>query len=624
VTVAAPRLIWTPVSTGMVAAVAVGAVTVATTTTAGVATPHAGLAARVAIIGAFAVAAITAQTTRMGSRLGQVLGAATLFCALWMLNVASWAPARAVGTLSSIVAPVVLAYVMLAYPTGRLRGWGERLLIAIAGGTLVVASLAAAAIAWHPKLWPPLHGCAPSCPNDVFGLVLPGGSPQALRFVVVGSWWVLWAATAALVLERGRGTTPLPIVRALLPMRVVAVAAAAVSGVLVGRSVGPDPGDAVDAAFAGIAILIALAIVLGLAMERLFVARALARLVAQLSDTPGRAVQALIADAFGDPSLQIVSRRPGSTRFVDAAGRWVSLPRESQERRVTYVRRGGRPVVAVVYDGALADQERYIQAAAAAALLRVEQARLHGDLETSMHELELSRRRLAESVQRERRRIERDLHDGVQQQVLGLRIKLDLATEMLEVDRQEGERLLAAIGRQMDTVLDGVRSLARGIYPAVLHERGLPEAIRSAARATAVPATVRASHVGRYPEPIEVAIYFSCLEALQNAAKHAGSRVAVVITLWERDGRVMFEVRDDGRGFDSESIEQGRGLTNMRDRLEAVGGTLIFISTPRKGTRIHGEAPISPLSTDGVPRRGVNGVPAGLGRRESPVPHPQT
>jgi signal transduction histidine kinase len=628
--VAAPRLIWTPASTGTVAVgavgavVAAGAVTLATATTAGVATPHAGLAVRVAIIGAFAVAAITAQTTRMGSRLGQVLGATTLFCALWMLNAASWAPARAVGTLSSMVAPVVLAYVMLAYPAGRLHGRGDRLLIAVASGTLVAGSLSAAAIAWHPELWPPLHGCAPSCPNDVFGLVLPGGSPQVLRFVVVGSWWVLWAGTAALVLERGRGTAPLPIARALLPMRVVAVAAAAVSGVLVARSAGPDPGDAVDGAFAGIAILIALAIVLGLAMERLFMARALPRLVDQLSETPGRDVRALIAKAFGDPSLQIVSRQPGSNRFVDDAGQPVSLPKESRERCVAYVHRAGRPVVAVIYDGELADQGRYIQAAAAAALLRVEQARLHGDLETSMHELELSRRRLAESVQQERRRIERDLHDGVQQQVLGLRIKLDLATEMLEVDREEGERLLAAIGRQMDTVLDGVRSLARGIYPALLHERGLPEAIRSAARATSVPATVRASHVRRYPEQIEVAIYFSCLEALENAAKHAGSRAAVVITLWERDGRVMFEVRDDGQGFDSESIDHARGLTNMRDRLEAVGGTLIFISSPRKGTRIHGEVPISPPHTDEAARTRVNGVPAALVPRGSPAPHPQT
>jgi signal transduction histidine kinase len=623
-TVAAPRLTWTPGWTGVVAAAGVSAVTVATATSSAAGTPHAALALRVAIIGTFAGAAITAQRMRPGSRLGQILGATTLFCALWMLNGASWGPARAVGTVLSMVAPVVLAYVMLAYPSGRLQGAGNRILLGAAGGTLVAASLAAAAVAWHPALWPPLHGCAPSCPSDVFGLTLPGGAPRALRFLVAGSWLVLTAGTAVVVLKRGRRSAPRPIARALAPMRVAAVAAALVTGVLVARSIGPDPGDAVDTAFAALAVVIALVIVLGLALERLHVARALARLVGQLSEASGRDAQALIADAFGDPSLQILYRRPGSNQYLDAGGRSVILAPDLRDRCVTYVRRAGRPVVAVLYGADLADQDRFIHAAAAAALLRVEQARLHDNLESSMHELELSRRRLAESVQEERRRIERDLHDGVQQQVLGLRIKLDLATEMLEVDREEGERLLAAIGRQMDTVLDGVRSLARGIYPAVLHERGLPEAIRSAARATSVPTTVRASHVGRYPEQIEVAIYFSCLEALQNAAKHAGSRAAVVITLWEREGRVMFEVRDDGRGFDAESLGQGRGLTTMRDRLDAVGGSLIFISSPRKGTRIHGEAPIPRRGDDAPERDRLNGAPVVLVPRGSPAPHPQT
>jgi signal transduction histidine kinase len=380
----------------------------------------------------------------------------------------------------------------------------------------------------------------------------------------------------------------------------------------------------VGAVYAGIAVLTALAVVLGLALERLFLARALTRLVAQLSVAPGRDAQDLIATALGDPSLQVVSRRPGAVEYLDGAGRAVPLPIGSRERGVTYVRRAGRPVAAVVYDAELADQDRFIQAAAAAALLRVEQARLHTDLEASMHQLERSRARLVESVQRERRRIERDLHDGVQQEVLGLRIKLELATEILEADPEEGERLIAAVGRQMDTVLDGVRSLARGIYPAVLHDRGLPEAIRSAARASSMPATVRASHVGRYPEQIEVAVYFSCLEALQNSAKHAGSNAAVVITLWERDGWIMFEVRDDGRGFDSEATDQGRGLTNMRDRLAAVGGSLIFISSPRKGTRIHGGAPVTAPADDAPPLRRLRGAPADRARPPSPERRPQT
>ncbi|MGZ4298361.1 MAG: sensor histidine kinase [Solirubrobacteraceae bacterium] len=596
---------WTPASTVLVAAAGVGAVALATAVGTDVSSAHTAFGLRATIITAFAAAAVTAQTMRAGSRLGQLLGTMTLFCVLWMLNGALWAPAHAVGALLSAIAPVVLAYVMLAYPGGRLRGSADRLLIAITGGTLVAGSLAAAAIAWHPALWPPLPGCAPNCPDDVSGLTLPGAAPAALRVLVVASWLALALGTAALVLTHGRRPVPRPVRRAVVPMGVVAVAAALLTAFLVIRVSGRDGGSALDAAYAAIAVLTALAIVLGLALERLFLAGALTRLVAQLSVVPGREAQALTATALGDDSLQIVSRRPGSTEYVDASGRAVPLPVGSRDRCVTYVRRAGRPVAAVIYDAELADQERFIQAAAAAALLRVEQTCLHTDLQASMRDLERSRMRLVESVQRERSRIERDLHDGVQQQVLGLRIKLELATEMLEVDPVEGERLLAAVGRQMDTVLDAVRSLARGIYPAVLHERGLPEAIRSAGRAAVVPVTVRASHVGRYPEPIEVAVYFSCLESLQNALKHAGSGAAVVITLWERDGRIVFEVRDDGRGFDAESVDRGRGLTNMRDRLEAVGGSLRVISTPGNGTRIHGEAPMT-APVDDVPPRATS------------------
>lgn len=561
------------------------------------ASAHAAIVLRLSIIGAFAAAAIVAQTARSASRLGQVLGTVTLFCVLWMLNGASWGPAHAVGVVLSIAAPVVIAYVMLAHPSGRLHRLVERVLLAAAGGALIAGALAALVVGHSSLLESSPPGCTADCAHNVFGFSLPASDPAALRLLVVVSWLVLSVGTAWLMLDRGRRPTPVPIGRAALPMRVVAVVAAGLTAFLAARSNARDVGNTLDAAYAAVALATALAVMLGLALERLYLARALAWLVDELSVSPGRDAQGLLATAMGDPSLQIVSRRLGSSEYVDTAGHPVSLTPAGKGRHVTYVRRVGRPMAAVIYDTDLADQESLIEAAAAATLLRVEQARLHADLQASTRELQLSRMRLAESVQQERRRIERDLHDGVQQQVLGLRLKLGLAAELLERDPDEGERMLAAVGRQMDTVLDGVRSLARGIYPALLHERGLPEAIRSAARVASVPVSVRASKVARYPEQIEVAVYFSCLEALENAAKHAGSRAAVTITLWERDGRIIFEVRDDGRGFDPESMGRGRGLTTMRDRLEAVGGSLMFISTPRKGTRIRGEAPTA-LSVD--------------------------
>jgi signal transduction histidine kinase len=200
--------------------------------------------------------------------------------------------------------------------------------------------------------------------------------------------------------------------------------------------------------------------------------------------------------------------------------------------------------------------------------------------------------RLVETAHAERRRIERDLHDSVQQHLVGLRIKLDLAVETMHDDPETGERQLASVGRQLDEVLQTLRSLARGIYPNVLHERGLPEAIKSVARSSPMPVRVHATHFGRFPEDIEVAIYFYCLEALQNVAKHGGADVSAIVSLTEGRGEVTLEVRDNGPGFDLEAVRAGSGLVNMRDRIDAVGGRLKISSAPGRGTIVRAIVPM--------------------------------
>ena len=164
-------------------------------------------------------------------------------------------------------------------------------------------------------------------------------------------------------------------------------------------------------------------------------------------------------------------------------------------------------------------------------LLAQERARLTAELAASRRELEASRVRILEAADAERRRLERDLHDGVQQQLLGLRLKLDIAAETVAQEPASGQEMLAAVGHQIDDVLATLRSLARGIYPAVLAERGLPEAIKSVARLSPVPVTVRSQGLGRYRQELEVAVYFCCLEALQNVAKHAGEGARATVTL---------------------------------------------------------------------------------------------
>ncbi|MBV9417724.1 MAG: hypothetical protein JO363_22250, partial [Solirubrobacterales bacterium] len=260
-------------------------------------------------------------------------------------------------------------------------------------------------------------------------------------------------------------------------------------------------------------------------------------------------------------------------------------------KTVAWIERGGSPVDGVLYNAELTRDARFVQAAGAAALIRLEKAQLEADIKASTSDLAASRVRLLEMAHAERRRLERDLHDGVQQHLVALRIKLEMAADAIRDDPTQAERVLASVGSRMDDILHEVRSLARGIYPSLLSERGVAEALRAAARSAPVPVEVR-GRVGRYGEDIEVAVYFCCIEALQNVAKHAGAEATAVVTLTEDDGRLAFEVCDLGLGFNARTAPHGSGLINMRDRIEAVGGSVEVTSRRGRGTSVRGSVPV--------------------------------
>jgi signal transduction histidine kinase len=402
---------------------------------------------------------------------------------------------------------------------------------------------------------------------------------------------LLFAGVAAMLIRRARRGPPL-VTRVLIPVAAVAVFRALAIAVYDGLRGSGQVSGAVE--IVGVIFLLSLALVtvgfaLGLLARRLFVADALQRLMSRLRphENAGE-LRVALAEALQDPTLEVVYWLRGDTaQWVDETGWPVTAPEAAEGRAVTEVTTDGGRIAAIVHDEALAQDPALVQGAASYALTALENDRLVGQLRKSLEELSQSRTRIAAVGDRERRRIERDLHDGAQQRLVALRVRLDLVADRLDADAPASANAIRALEGQVDETIDEVRSFARGIYPSLLAERGLTEALRAAGRSAPLPTIVDAASIGRYPPEIEATIYFSCMEALQNAAKHADGATGVTIAL-THNPHLRFVVSDDGSGFDPSHTNGGAGITNLRDRLAAVGGELHVESSPGHGTRISG------------------------------------
>ena len=220
---------------------------------------------------------------------------------------------------------------------------------------------------------------------------------------------------------------------------------------------------------------------------------------------------------------------------------------------------------------------------------------LTADLQARLVDLRASRQRLVAAQDDERRRLERNLHDGAQQHLVAIKVKLGLVQMLATRDPQRAMAAIAELTGDADEALETLRDLARGIYPPLLADKGLPTALRAQARKATLPVTIDADGIGRYPQEVEAAVYFCVLEALQNVQKYAHASAATV-RLRERVDSLHFEVRDDGKGFEVAGARNGAGLTDMHDRLDALGGTLDLHSAPGAST-VSGDLPVTSLAT---------------------------
>jgi signal transduction histidine kinase len=316
---------------------------------------------------------------------------------------------------------------------------------------------------------------------------------------------------------------------------------------------------------------------------------AVADLVVDLGQnpTPARLRDAL-ANALGDPSLQVAYWAPGQHRFVDAVGEPVELPEVGAGQAVTMLERDGVPEAAIIHDAILLDDPGLIASVASAMRLAVENDRLTAEVEAQLQEVRASRARIVEAGDVERRRVERDLHDGAQQRLVSLSLELQVARRAL------GDNGDPAVRRSLDRAseealeaLAELRDLALGIHPLILTEAGLGAAIESLADRTALPVSV---DVGpeRYPPAVEGAAYFVISEALVNVTKYAKATRATV-RVRGLDDHLSIEIDDDGIG--GADPRSGSGLRGLADRLAALDGTIQIDSPPGGGTRISAQIP---------------------------------
>jgi signal transduction histidine kinase len=493
------------------------------------------------------------------------------------------------GRASAWIEEVLLIYLFLSYPNDRPQGLASRVVVGVAAATVLLLYLPTTFLVDGFPTPSPYAACGGDCPTNAFQVTStqPAFVDDLVRplreVLTIGVFF----ATAVILLARLARSTPV-LRRTLVPVLLAALLSAFASALYVAAR----RGGADDATLHGLETLrgltnplAGLGFLIGLVMWQLYEARALERMA--LSPTiaaPPARLEQLLREAFEDPSLEL--RFAVKDGWTDAGGARTAPPSSEPDRCVVEIASG-----AIVCDPGLSAHTRLVRAAGTWVAMATEREHLTHMLSDSLHDVEDSRRRLATATATERRRIERDLHDGAQQRLVTLRVQLQLVDEELEHDPAAGARRLRKLGSSVDAAIDDVRSLARGIYPPLLADAGLAEALRAVAARETLPVTVQVDNSARYPVEVESAAYFCCLEALQNSAKHSGAGGATVAISSAPD-LLRFTVSDTGRGFERNGRNGGAGLTNMRDRLAAVGGRLEIESVPGSGTKVTGEVPV--------------------------------
>jgi signal transduction histidine kinase len=492
-----------------------------------------------------------------------------------------------IGMLGAWAAGIGATWLLLAFPGARIGG-AAWIVMGLALATFLVGELPLLLLSSRVVGLAGVVSCNTACPANPASAFDAPQVAQVFRHIE-GVLQASWGAALLFFLAMRLAWASDARRRLFLPVFVTAVpfVAAFTVDAMVFDLGHMSPTATSRAIFAGTRILFPIGFVAGLLFARAYAGEALTYMSRKLVGRPSvAAVEQLVRRVLDDPQARLVFWLPRSQQFVDRHGSAVALEPESEGLTWRAFGHGDAQVLAVTHDVALSEDPELVEAVGAASLLTLENRRLEHDLLDSVDALRASQRRLVGAASAERRKIERDLHDGVQQKLVALRIQLELARDL--VHEPEMARRLTGLAAAFDEALDDLRSTAHGIYPPLLADEGLDAALREVARRAAVALTVDLEDVGRLSEDRETAIYYCCLEGLQNVAKHAGDDAIASLRLWRDQRAVRFSVTDDGVGFVAGPGTQGAGLTNMVDRIGAVGGTLTVRSSPGEGTTILG------------------------------------
>jgi signal transduction histidine kinase len=525
---------------------------------------------------------LAASHVRPDNRLGTVMVLTGFAWFASFLTDAHQSLLFSVGTAVQSVYLVGFVYLVLTFPSGRLQTPLERVLIWSGAGLVTVVALLSLLFSDSGAV------ICSACPANALEITrddaLASGLAQVER---IGGATIVVFALALIIARWARGSalqrrTGAPMVWAG-GLTLAAVLVSVVNDAL-SHPLDQAPKQVLFVALATVPVAMVLVL-----LQRRLARAAVAGLVVELGerDVTGDLRQAL-ARALGDPSLEVRYWFPAAGRYVDSDGRPVELPEPGERRMTTIVERGGQPIAALVHDAGLEDNAELIDSVCAAAALTLENERLQAELRARLAELQASRARLVDATEAERRRIERDLHDGTQQRLVSLAMSLGLLDAKLPAEPEAAKPLAREARAALSVALEELRELSHGIHPAVLTERGLAAALEELADRAALPTHLELSIDARPPPRVEGAAYFAVSEALTNAAKHSHAGEVRVTASRERD-LLIVEVSDDGIG--GAVAEAGSGLRGLTDRVEVLGGRLIVSSPPGRGTTVRAEIP---------------------------------